>query len=138
MELNESLCKELEWRQRVRCPDFDKLSQDLATGNFRPYSIAIPGAFTPQSQVLQEPPVRMGTLEIPSPALSPYQAQLRSDIRRKQSSTHNSWTATHLQVALVFCIYHAINTKAQEGVEIPSTYDGRQFCLGYYLKGVCN
>ena len=48
-EFSEIFRQALERRQRVRWPDFERLRRDLATGNFRPDSIDLPGAFTPQA-----------------------------------------------------------------------------------------
>ena len=44
----------------------------------------------------------------------------------------------HLQVVPGFRICRTIDAAAEEVVEISSTDDGRNFCLNYHLKGMCN
>ena len=51
MDFNKIFCQGFERHQRVRWPDFERLKLYLDTGNFRPESIALPGAFTPQAPV---------------------------------------------------------------------------------------
>ena len=55
-EFNKIFRKALERQQGVRWPYFERLRQYLATGNFRPDSIALPGAFTPQVPGVQASP----------------------------------------------------------------------------------
>ena len=43
-----------------------------------------------------------------------------------------------MQVAPGFCLQREIDAAEYWGVDTPLKYDGRQFCLSYHLKGVCN
>ena len=58
-EFNKILCQALERRQRVQWTVFKSLRKALATGNFRPDLVALPGRLAP----LEPPP--------PPPPLNP-------------------------------------------------------------------
>ena len=82
----ESFCQALEWRQRVRWSDFKQLRQDLATGNFWPESIVLPGAFTPQESITRFTQAEdHTTTPSPAPAVSPTQG----DRQKNHNGPHN-------------------------------------------------
>ena len=54
-EFNESFGQALERRQRVQCPNFERLHRALATGNFRPDIVALPGRLAPTEHPLYPP-----------------------------------------------------------------------------------
>ena len=67
-EFNKSFRKALERRQRVRWPNFNILSRDLATGNFHPELVALPGWLAPPEIPLPPPAApRRQALETPEP-----------------------------------------------------------------------
>ena len=54
-QFNESSRQALERQHRVRWPDFEWIQQELATWNFRPENIALPGAFKTQAPTARAP-----------------------------------------------------------------------------------
>ena len=54
-EFNESFCQALERRKRVNRPNFESLQRDLATVNFRPKMVTLPGGMTPPERPLPPP-----------------------------------------------------------------------------------
>ena len=56
-----------------------------------------------------------------------------------QVGVQNPTPLTHLQVGPGFRLSHSMEqAEKATGAPVPQTDDGRPFCLGYHLKGVCN
>ena len=124
----------LERQQHICWPYFERLRRNLTVGNFWPESITLPGAFTVQASVVWDP--REGN-HTATPLAPPTDPPL-GEKRKSQRLTHNPWAAAHLQVDPTFRIHRAIYAAAEEGFSILDTDDGRQLCLSYHFKGVCN
>ena len=106
----------------VHWTDFERLRRELATGNFRPEHIALPGAFTPQAPAAQAPSV---VTHASTPPTAPAKSPPRGGGRKIQTASHtqNPWTADHLKVAPGFRIRCAIDTAADVGTGMPETND---------------
>ena len=125
-EFNGRLRQDLERRQRVLWPDFERLRRDLSTGNFRTDRIALPWAFNSKTPVVRAPPA--GAPTTTTPPTTPT-SPTRGEVKRNQTATQNPWPTAHLQVAPGFYILREINASAEEEVSIPGACDGRHFYL---------
>ena len=136
-EFNESFRQELKRRQRVRWPNFKNLLRDLATGNFRPELVALPGGIAPPELPLPPPAAphhRASATTQPAAGTTPTpQAYIR---RGNQVQEHNPHPTPQMQIWTGFRIRTAINASAADGVDIPHTDNIHHFCLSYHLKSV--
>ena len=110
-------------RQRVRRPYFEGLQRVLATGNFRPDLVALPGGITLSERFFPPPALSRGAVQT-----APPQANGAPPPPLPQK--------THQRPGLR--IHRAINEATNQGGNIPATDDGCNFCLNFHLKEVCN
>ena len=117
--------------------NFKSLQRALATGNFRPELVTLPGGMEPPERPLPLPAAPRRLTETPHTAGNTPTPQSKGRIGN-QVQENNPNPAQLMQIGPGFRIRMAIDSAAADRVDILHTDDGCHFCLLYHLKGVCN
>ena len=139
-ELNDSFRQALDRKQR-EVKTFKSLQRVLATRDFRPELVALPGRLTPLDST-QPPPAAPHCQELeshlPAAGTPPPPNHQTHGRRINQDAEQNYHPAPQIHIGPGFRIRMALDKAAASGVSIPLTDDGHHFCLLYHLKGVFN
>ena len=119
--------------------NFMSLQRALATRNFRPELVVLPGGIIPPDRP-QTPPAApcCQSLATPPPAAGTPPTPQMQGLRKNQEAEHNTHPAPQMQIGPGFRIRLAIDEAELNGVNTPLIEESCHFFLSYHLKGVCN
>ena len=104
----------------MRWPNFEILRKALATGNFHPEMVALPGGLAPPEIPLPLPVApRSKALATPHPEAGTTPMPQAQGSRRNQEQEQNPHPAPQMQIEPAFWIRTAIDETKANGVNIP-------------------
>ena len=136
-DFNERFRQALDRRHKVRWSNFDSLQRAIATGNFRPELITLPGRLAPPEIPLPPPSETRRLAARPQAEGNTPTPQVQGR-RGNHVQENNPHPSPHMQVEPGFNIRTDINAAAADRADTPQIDNGCHFCLLYHLKGVCN
>ena len=119
--------------------NFKSLRRDLATRNFRPELVTLPGGIAPPNRPQFSPaaPLRQA-LTTPLPEAGTSTTTQIQCLRRNQEAEQKPHPSPQMQIGPGFRTRMAIGEAAANGIDNTLKDDGFHFLLLYYLKGVWN
>ena len=133
-EFNKSFRQVFTSHLPVRWPHLTPLIRTLMTGHFRPDTVTMPGGFRHNF------PAALTPHQVTAlPQRAPAQRGGDDHTATSQVAVQNPNPLPHLQVGPMFRLRKSMEQAAiATGTPVPQTADGRQSCLSYHLKDVCN